>query len=126
MVFDTDVLIWFLRGNIRAAKIIEASEIRKLSVVTLMELHQGARDKKEQKTLGKFIHDFSFEVLPISENISHRACIYVEEYFLKANLQLADALIAATVVEHRETLCSANAKHYKVVIDLALKVFRPE
>jgi predicted nucleic acid-binding protein len=126
MIFDTDVLIWFFRGNPKAAKVIEACKDRKLSAVTLMELHQGARDKKEQRSIGKFLHDYSFELLPISENISHRGSIYVEEYCLKANLQMADALIAATVIEHRETLCSANAKHNKVIAELDLKVFKPD
>lgn len=125
MIFDTDVLNWCFKGNERAARAVEAAEDRKLSAVTVMELHQGARDKKEQKSIGQFLHDFDFQVLPITENISQRACIYVEEFCLKDNLQMADALIAATAVEHRETLCSANAKHYKVVSELELKVFKP-
>lgn len=125
MIFDSDVLIWFFRGNSKSAKLIESAENRKISAVTLMELHQGARNKTEQKAIGKFLKDLSFEVLMISENISHRACIYVEEYCLKANLQMADALIAATAVEHRATLCSANAKHYKVISECELKVFKP-
>ena len=125
MIFDTDVLIWFFRGNPKAAKVIEDADKRKVTAVTLMELHQGARDKKEQKAIGKFLRDEAFEVLMISENISHRACIYVEEYCLKAHLQMADALIAATAVEHRDTLCSANAKHYKVISELELTVFKP-
>lgn len=126
MIFDSDVLIWFLRGNAKAASAIEAVELRRVSVVTLMELHQGARDKREQKAIGRLLRDLAFEILPISEKISHRAGIYVEEYCLQGNLRLADALIAATSVEYRDTLCSANAKHYKVVAELDLQVLRPE
>ena len=126
MIFDTDVLIWFFKGNAKAAKEIEHSKDRKISAVTLMELHQGARNKQEQKSIGKFLHDHSFALLPISENISHRACIYVEEFCLKANMQMADALIAATAIDQQDTLLSANAKQYKSLAQLNLKVFNPD
>lgn len=126
MIFDTDVLIWYLRGNPRAAVAIDESSDRKISAVTLMELYQGARDKRELKTIGDFFYDYSFSVLPITENISHRASIYVEQFCLGAHLQMADALIAATSIEHRDILYTANAKHYKVIQELAIKVFKPE
>ncbi len=126
MIFDTDVIIWYFRGNERAAAAIKEEGEREISTVTLMELLQEARSKQEQKVIGKFLRDLSFSVLPLSENIGHRACIYVEEYCLKGELQIADALIAATAVEHRKILCSGNAKHYRVVSEIELKVFKPE
>lgn len=125
MIFDTDVLIWCFRGNGRAAKAIERADIRSLSAVSLMELHQGARNRDEQKAIGRFIKELGFSVLPIDENISHRACIYVEIYCLKDNLMLADALIAATAMEAAGTLCTARQKHYKIIPDLRLKIFKP-
>jgi len=126
MIFDTDVLIWCFRGNERAAAAIKEELEREISAVSLMELLQGARSKEEQKLIGKFLRDLSFSILPLSENIGHRACIYVEEYCLKGGLQMADALIAASAVEYRKTLCSGNAKHYRVVSEIELKVFKPE
>ncbi len=125
MIFDTDVLIWCFRGNEAAARVIDACQDRKITAVTLMELHQGARNKSEQKTINKFVREMEFHILPIDENISHRACIYVEEFCLKASMHMADALIAATAVEQAETLCTANHKHYKVVSELDTKVFKP-
>lgn len=124
MIFDTDVLIWCFRGNVKAANAVEACDERKISIVTLMELHQGARNKDEQKAISRFIRELDFRVLPIDENISHRASIYVEEFCLKASMQMADALIAATAAELSECLCTANLKHYKVVSELDTKVFR--
>jgi len=126
MIFDTDVIIWCFRGNERAAAAIKEELEREISAVSLMELLQGARSKEEQRLIGKFLRDLSFSILPLSENIGHRACIYVEEYCLKGGLQMADALIAATAVEYRKALCSGNAEHYRVVSEIELKMFKPE
>jgi hypothetical protein len=124
MIFDTDVIIWYFRGNEHAAATIKEAKEREISAVTLMELLQGAKNKREQKLIGKFLSDLSFAILPLSENLGHRATIYVEEYCLKGGLQMADALIAATAAEYRKPLCTGNAKHYKVVSEVEVKAFR--
>jgi predicted nucleic acid-binding protein len=72
-----------------------------------------------------FQADLGFRVLPLSENIGHRASICLEEYGLKSYLGVPDALIAATAVENDEVLCSGNAKDYRDIVEVALKVFRP-
>jgi len=125
MLFDTDVLIWVLRGNPRAARLIDAAPERRLSVVSYMELLQGARDRGEVKAIRGFLSDLAFQVLPLAENIGHRAAIYMEEYGLKVAMSVADALVAATAVEGRLSLCTANRKHYQVIADLNIKPFRP-
>ena len=47
MLFDTDVLIWVFRGDRRAAACVDGCEDRAISIVSLMELLQGARDRQE-------------------------------------------------------------------------------
>ena len=123
VIFDTDVLIWALRGNEKAARILEQDEERSLSVVSAMELFQGARDKKEMALLRRFLRDF--ETIPLSAEIGYRAGMYMEQYALKVDLAPMDSLIAATAVERQETLCTANLKHYRQISDLVLKPFRP-
>ncbi len=123
MIFDTDVIIWCLRGRKAAAIAIKAEQDRKLSVISFMELLQGARSKRDQLEIRQFLDDYRFELLPISANISQRACVYVEEYALRDGLHVTDALIAATAVEHGEILLSGNHRHYRVVEGLDLKVF---
>ena len=125
MQFDTDVLVWLLRGNEKAARLLTASEDRSLSVVTCMELLQGARDKREARVIQDFLGELGFRTLPLSENVGHRALVYIEEYALKAGLCVADALIAATAVENQLTLCTANQRHYRAVNDLNVKPFSP-
>ncbi len=125
MLFDTDVLIWYLRGNEKAASVMEKTENRKISVVSYMELLQGAKDKREAKMIRSFLKDLDFEILPLTENIGHRASVYMEEYCLKVHMCLADALLASTAIENHLTLCTANNKHYKVIGELDIQVFRP-
>lgn len=125
MIFDTDVLIWALRGNPKAAKAIDDCEECFISAITYMELIQGARNKVEQKTIKDFLSALDFQTLPINENISLRATVFMEEFCLKSGMGLADALIFATANEHTMTLCSANKKHYREVPSLITKEFRP-
>jgi predicted nucleic acid-binding protein len=125
MIFDTDILIWVQRGNMKAAKLIEKHTERYLSVQTYMELLQGARNKSHHKTVKDFIHDFQFSILPLTENIGHRALIYVEEFALSSNIRAGDAIIAATAVENNLALTSSNVKHFKPIKELQLKAFKP-
>ena len=124
MIYDTDILIWVQRGNESAAKLIEKDENRHLSIQGYMELLQGAKNKTQHKYVKDFISDFEFYILPFTENIGHRALIYVEEYSLSSNMRAGDAIIAATAVENNMVLVSSNVKHFKVVNELQLKAFR--
>jgi len=125
MLFDTDVVIWNLRGNKRSAAAIDAADRLELSIVSFMELLRGARDRKELRLTKAFLSDLEFHVLPLSENIGHRAAIYLEEYGLKSNLGIPDALIAATAVENASVLCTGNVKDYRAIAEVELKPFRP-
>jgi len=124
-MYDTDILIWVQRGNEKAARVIEKDDQKQLSIQSYMELLQGARSRTEQKYVRDFISSFGFSVLPLTENIGHRALIYVEEYALSDNMRSADAIIAATAVESNLKLVSGNAKHFRAVKDLQIRVFRP-
>lgn len=125
MIFDTDVLIFVQRGNSRAARLIDRQPQRCVSVQTYMELLQNARDKSQHQLVMRFLKDFGFSILPFTENIGYRASIYVEEYGLSHNIRAGDAIIAATAVEHALPLSSANAKHFRPIKELDLRVFRP-
>ena len=125
MLFDTDVLIYAQRGSRRAALAIDNAARRLISVQSLMELVQGARDKDDLRLIKRFLAELGFTVLPLTENIGHRSLVYVEEYGLSAGLRAGDAIIAATAVENALPLMSANAKHFRPINELDLVVFRP-
>lgn len=123
MIFDTDVLIFAMRGERDAARAVNAVEERSISAVTYMELIQGSRDKQELKSIKSFLIDLEFKTLPITENISHRASIYIEEHALRSGLRVADALIAATAAENAESLVTGNMKHFKAIEEITVKSF---
>ncbi|MBW1729156.1 MAG: type II toxin-antitoxin system VapC family toxin [Deltaproteobacteria bacterium] len=102
MLIDTDVLIWYMKGNEKAYNAIENSENFFISVVTFMELVQGMRNKTELNTLRK-----------------------AEQHYLSYSIQLADSLIGATAIAYGLPILTGNDKHYKILKNLQLKKFRP-
>ncbi len=125
MIFDTDIFIWAQRGNVKAAKCLEGASTRLLSIQTYMELLQGAQNKEQHAYIKDFLAEFNFEILSLTENIGHRAAIYIEEYSLSSGLRAGDAIIAATATEHHFELMTSNVKHFRTIRDLKLKPFKP-
>jgi len=125
MMYDTDILIWIQRGNEKAARLIEKDDDKFLSIQSYMELLQGAKNKQQHRYVKNFIYDFGFSILPFTENIGHRALVYVEGHALSSNMRAGDAIIAATATENNMMLVSSNAKHFKVIEELQFKVFNP-
>ena len=125
MVIDTDVLIWYMKGNQNAYKTIEDSKRFSISVVTYMELVQGMRDKNELNNLRRALNAWGSKILYISEEISVKAMFFVEQHFLSHSIQIADALIGATAISHGLPILTGNDKHYKILKDLQIKKFRP-
>jgi len=123
---DTDVLIWNLRGNERAAQWLDQNPGFYVSAVTWMELTQGVRNSDELRALRRAMHFWDAEMIHIDEAISARACFLVEEYALPRSLQMADALIASTALESGLPLLTANDRHYRFIKDLEIEIFRPE
>lgn len=125
MIFDTDIFIWIQRGNLKAAQLIEGEDERLLSVQSYMELLQGAENRRQHERTKSFLRDFGFSILPLSENIGHRAAVYIEEYGLSHGLRAGDAIVAATTAEYGAILCTSNAKHFSPIKDLKIKLFKP-
>ncbi|MEA3285933.1 MAG: type II toxin-antitoxin system VapC family toxin [Candidatus Marinimicrobia bacterium] len=126
MLVDTDVLIWYLRGNGKAREIIDGLPSLSISVVTYMELVQGMRNKRELTELRRALRDWKAKIVYINEEISSKAMFLVERHFLSESMQLADALIASTALTNGMPVLTGNDKHYKVLTQLELKVFRPQ
>ena len=125
MLVDTDVLIWNLRGDPAAAEALDSAPGFWLSAVTYMELLQGLRDTRELRLLRQALRYWDARVLHVNEEISARAMFLVEEYALSHNMRMADALIAAGAQYTGLPLFPANARHYRHIDGLDLRIFRP-
>lgn len=90
-----------------------------------MEFLQGSKDKRQLQLNQNFFRDLDFETLPLTENIGHRASIYVEQYALSHSMRAGDAIIAATAAEHGLRLVTTNAKHFRQIPEITLKVIKP-
>ena len=124
-LIDTDVLIWYLRGNQNAYDLIHSIDEFCISSVTYMELVQGMRNKQELKALQRTLKQWNVKTIYVNEEISARALFLVEEFFLSHSMQVADAMIASTCLVYGINLITANDKHYKIVKNLEIEIFRP-
>ena len=125
MLIDTDVIIWYMRGNATALDEIEKHKNFSISVVTYMELVQGMRNKKELTSLRKALKSWNCKIIYITEEISSKAMFYVEQHYLSHSMQIADALIGATAASYGVPLLTGNDKNYKIVKEIDLMKFRP-
>jgi predicted nucleic acid-binding protein len=121
MIFDTDIVIWALRGRSWAQQLLVSGDNRAISLATWMELVEGARDKRELAHLRKMIADLEMRVLPLSEGIGALAADFLEKHALNNGLGSMDALIAATAVAHETVLATGNVKHFRVIQGLRIE-----
>ena len=126
MIIDTDILIWYMKGNKKAFDLIENTRSFYISVVTYMELVQGMRNKNELNELRKALREWNSKILYINEDISTKAMFLIERHYLSHSLEIADSLIASTAIVNALPLITGNDKHYQVISDIELIKFRPK
>ena len=83
MLIDTDVIIFYMRGNEKAKKLITNSIGFHISVVTYMELVQGMRNKNELSALRKALKAWKTTIIYIDHEISSKAMFYIEQHYLE-------------------------------------------
>jgi predicted nucleic acid-binding protein len=125
MLVDTDVLIWHLRGYPQATRRLDELGALTLSAVSYLEVLQGMRNKAELVALKRMLQHRAATLLPVSEAITQRAIELMESLTLSHGLQMGDALIAATALDHGLPVLTANVKHFSAVEGLRVEVFLP-
>lgn len=123
--FDTDILIWYKKGNRSAVSLIDQADEKALALQTYMEFLQGARSSEDMSQIKEFVHEYNFQIFPLTEGVGSRALYYIESYALSHGLRAGDALIAATAVENHMPLATSNDKHFKPIKELKIHLFRP-
>ncbi len=122
-LFDTDVIVWMLRGNKAAAEEINAATARAISAVSYMELLFGAHDARKVRAIRRTLEALAFRILPVTE--TNRAVAIMEQQALSVRLDSDDAMIFATALDLDIMLCSDNEKHFRQIEGLRTTVFRP-
>ena len=127
MLFDTDVLIWYFRGNEGAASFIESVpyEERATSSLCTMELIQGCQDKRELRTIKSFLQKNISTIVRPDRAVAEKAMALLEVYTLSAGLRTVDSIIAASAMVSRCALVTANTRHFSVISGLTVVRFIP-
>ncbi|MBS0185277.1 MAG: type II toxin-antitoxin system VapC family toxin [Proteobacteria bacterium] len=112
ILFDTDVLIDHLRGEIQARDFLKKLKKKHtfvISVITVAEIEAGIYET-ERETVQEFLSFFEFS--PITEAIAKKAGAYKRTFHRTHRLLLPDALIAATSFIMKMPLYTLNLKDY--------------
>ena len=127
MIFDTDLIVWVLRGHPGAIRLVEGVPLaeRRISAISYLELLYGCRDKLQLQQLVEHVSIRYSEVLPVSETITSSALQIMERFALSHRPEATDVLIAATALSRGEQVATANVKHFGFIPGLVIKPFRP-
>lgn len=104
-VFDSNILIDYIRGVEPALEEMERHEIKEISVITWMEVLTGATPERESRVrelLGRF------QKLPITDEIAEQAVI--ERRFRR--IKLPDAILIATATVRGGQLITRNTRDF--------------
>jgi predicted nucleic acid-binding protein len=122
-LLDTCILIDYLRGDPNVYELFVKDEGIKLSMstVTMMELMLGALNKREVNYIQKAFKKIN--IIYINEKISKLAEHLVIQYTKSHNLQIDDALIAATSIEMNVELITYNVSDFRYIPNIRLYQF---
>ena len=115
-ILDSNILIFALRSDPKALDFMDALEREKegmyISVATRTEILAGMRPHEEEATMALLDSLIS---LPVDEAIADRAGRMIYQYARQGiQFSFADAVIAATALQHDLTLATGNSKHFPV------------
>jgi len=114
ILLDTDVLVDFFRGHVKAVAFINDNSDRIiLSAIVVAELFAGVKGSAEQGTLEAFVS--LFHVAPLNAAIAKAGGLYKSKFGKSHGVGLADAILAATVEAEHADLKTLNTKHYPML-----------
>jgi len=117
LLFDTNVLVDYLRGKPQADEFFASrEELFLVSVISVAELFAGVRNQDEADTVDTFLR--GFEVVPVTDELARSGGRLRSEHASAHGTELADAIIAATAGRQDARLVTRNEKHYPMLNDL--------
>ena len=114
ILVDSDVLIDVLRKDAMAETVLTAlgsASPLGISIVSRMETIRGCWNFEVKQQAEKLLR--RFQVVALDGAISRRADELVSQYYLGHNLEIPDALIAATAIEYDLPLLSKNQRDFQ-------------
>lgn len=121
-LYDTDVIIQYLKGDIGAKKLIESDTGRQcISVITIAEIYSKVRGKNELEAI-KSITEY-FTIQDINAKIAEMAGLYQKKHGKKYALKLRNAMMAATAEYNSLELKTLDVEGYPMIkqIEIAYK-----
>jgi len=121
VLLDTTVIIDLARGKdevIGYLNTLLQTTVLYISVISMMEILMGARNKIELQYWSNLIKMCT--PVPLSESVGTIALGLIQEYHHSHGLLIPDALIAATALTEDLPLYTANKKHFKMIPHLRL------
>ncbi len=117
---DTNIVIDYIknRDNEELITYVDSFDTVYVNDVVIMELYQGARDKKELNYIKKKI--MKFEVLKMNHEIISLAKEILDRYTLSHNTKIMDSLIASTVIMYNIDLFTWNKKDFRYLNQITL------
>jgi predicted nucleic acid-binding protein len=106
-VFDTNILVDYLKGVRAAKEELERYRVRQISIITFIEVMVGAKNAAEERAIRGFLG--TFEVLELSAEIAQEAISIRKELRLK----IPDAIVYATARTQGCILVTRNMKELK-------------
>jgi predicted nucleic acid-binding protein len=115
-LFDTDVLIDYLRGVNEASLFLEKTIDNSLcfiSVFTIAELYAGVKEGNERRSLEKFLQ--AFDIVSFDHAVGRAGGLYRRDYGRSHGVGLMDAMIAASAEASGTRLVTLNKKHFPML-----------
>jgi predicted nucleic acid-binding protein len=123
-LFDTDVLIDYLRGLPQAESALDDEGLNAYaSVVTIAELYQGLREG-EQAKLDELVEDLV--ILDVDVDIAREGGRHRRAYRQSHGSGLEDCLIGATANHYDLTLKTLNTRHFPMVKNVVAPYSKPQ
>lgn len=118
LLFDTDILIDYLRGKKEAVEFIEnlAESNFLASAITVAELFAGIRNEKEKNQLEMFL--MGFEIIPIEKVTAEIGGTFRKKFSKSHGTGLGDAIIAASPEIRKLPIVTFNKRHFPMSFEV--------
>ncbi|MGH9819819.1 MAG: type II toxin-antitoxin system VapC family toxin [Pyrinomonadaceae bacterium] len=118
-LLDANILIGVFRGEGELKTFVEGLDSA-IDTTVYIELIQGAKNKREVELIEKALGQF--KVLHFNESVSRRSIDLIKAYSKSHGLLLGDSLVAATCLENGLELITFNAKDFRFIEGLKIRV----